>query len=415
MIESAVAKLGTGPLTEEGIKAHILPLFSRVLSAKVSQEIYLANHSLGRPLDQTSDDVARGVNLWFSKLDRAWADDAWPAEMNAFRQRVSKLLGLSEPHSVVPKTSAGQGLRAVLNALPQDGSSRPVQVVSTRGEFDSIDFILKTYVAKGKAEVRWVETKDSEGGIPLFTAESILVAISPGVDLVVVSMVAFTTGQIQTDLVRIIEKSHSVGALVLVDVYHACGVIPIEMETMEIDLVIGGSYKYIRGGPGACWLAIHPDVLKRGLRTLDTGWFAKKSPFAYDRSDEPEVAEGGDGWLESTPPVITAYQASAGLRFTLAIGVDRIRAYNLQQQALLQDAFVRLDVPVFAPKQPEEFGAFTLLPSTDAKALSAELLKVGVNTDARGGTVRFGPDLLNTSAELERAAELTAQVLSATS
>ncbi len=398
-IEAQVAKLGDIPLTEAGLREHIWPLFSRVLDSR--SEIYLANHSLGRPLDQTSRDVQRGLDLWYERLDEAWNDDGWPAEIELFRSRIARLIGLEQGKCVVPKTSAGQGLRAVLNSF-----SPNVRVVTTTGEFDSIDFILKTYEAQGCATLSWVPPRPNDQGVPIFLAEDILEKIEVGVDLVVVSAVFFGTGQVMTGLSQIVGRAHEVGALVLVDAYHAAGVIPLSMQVGEIDFMIGGSYKYARGGPGACWLAIHPRVLSSDVQTRDTGWFAKRDPFGYQRPDDLARGTHGDAWLESTPPILTVYQAAAGLELTLGIGVERLREYNLHQQAILRDAFQARCVPHFAPADPEGFGAFTLVPSDDAAGLARRLKAKGVSTDARGNFVRFGPDLLNTTAELEKVAEV---------
>jgi kynureninase len=72
-IHDAVAALGPGPLTEDGLREHIAPLFSRALAGdKARDEIYLANHSLGRPLDRTADDIAGALDLWYSGMDGAW-------------------------------------------------------------------------------------------------------------------------------------------------------------------------------------------------------------------------------------------------------------------------------------------------------------------------------------------------------
>jgi len=142
-IQEAVAKLPSGPLTEESIRRHIAPLFTRTLA---NEHIYLANHSLGRPLDQMAEDMREGMALWETKLGDAW--DEWLAEQEAFRERIATLIGAPRADCVVPKTSAGQGLRAVLNALPNT-----LRVLSTRGEFDSVDLILKQYAALGRIEV----------------------------------------------------------------------------------------------------------------------------------------------------------------------------------------------------------------------------------------------------------------------
>ena len=138
-INHAVSQLGSGPLTEKSVQQYIAPLFSRALAG---ERIYLANHSLGRPLDAMAEDVREATSLWETKLGDAW--DAWLAEQEAFRARVAQLIHAPRVDCIVPKTSAGQGLRAVLNALP--GTPR---VLSTRGEFDSIDMLLKQYALAG--------------------------------------------------------------------------------------------------------------------------------------------------------------------------------------------------------------------------------------------------------------------------
>ena len=98
-IAHAIAALGPGSLTEGGIRQHVAPLFSRVLGANRNRA-YLANHSLGRPLDATTDDLAQAIGLWQSKLGDAWDD--WLAEIGAYRARLAQLLGARGPSETVP-------------------------------------------------------------------------------------------------------------------------------------------------------------------------------------------------------------------------------------------------------------------------------------------------------------------------
>ena len=105
-IGTAVAALAAGELQEAELRQHIDPLFSRVLR-EARGHIYLANHSLGRPLDRTAADVEDGLSFWYRDLDRAWAD--WQAEMVLFRARVATLINAPGAHCIVPKASAGQG------------------------------------------------------------------------------------------------------------------------------------------------------------------------------------------------------------------------------------------------------------------------------------------------------------------
>lgn len=396
-LERALQYLGDAPLTEQAVHQHIAPLFSQVLSR---DEIYLANHSLGRPLDQAMHDVAEGLSLWQHRMDDAWAP--WLAEQQHYRARIAGLIGAPRADCVVPKTSAGQGLRAVLNSYRE-----PIRVVTTRGEFDSIDFILKQYQAMGRIALHYVEP-DASGH---YDIEALIAAITLGTDLVVVSQVMFTTAQILTNLEHVIRHSHGLGARVLVDVYHAVGVIPVDVGHLACDFAIGGSYKYLRGGPGACWLYVSPHSIGQGLTTLDTGWFAKADPFTYERPDPPRFGAGGDAWLESTPPVLTYYQSRSGQEFLAAIGVERLRAYSLGQLQRLKQALAAHGIA--AQGADHHHGAFLSVHHPRAPEIARRLKALGVNIDARGERLRLCPDLLNTDAELVIAADKLAGLLKA--
>lgn len=378
-----------GPLTEENLRTEAWPLFSRVLE-RSKRHIYLANHSLGRPLDRSADDIAAGVAAWYRDMNDAW--DPWMDARNRFCALTAQLLNAPRPDCIVPKTAAGQGLRAVLNALP--GKPR---VVATEGEFDSLDFILRVYRDKGRIDLTLVPAR-VDG---TFHADDIALAVTSGTALVVVSSVMFRTGQVVGGLRELADRAHAAGAKILIDVYHGAGVIPTDLQGLDADFAVGGSYKYLRGGPGACWLYVHPGHLDT-LRTLDTGWFAKKDVFAYQRPEPPEFASGGDGWNESTPAVFAPYQALAGLEFTLAIGVERLRAYSLMQQSLLKDLLAQQGIAAEGARADR--GAFLTLRHPRAGELAAALDALGVHTDARGEYLRLCPDILNPDSELAEAA-----------
>jgi len=372
--------------------------------------------------------VTPALNLWHTAFGGAWVNDEhWLNTIDHCRALWATISGIDRPDAIIPTTSDGQGLRAVLNAISDHGAVP--NVVTTRLEFDSIDFILKMYASKGRARLRYAEPAITSNGVPLNSPDAIIEAITPETDLVVVSQVTFGTGAVLQHLDAICERAQKCNALTLLDTYHSAGVMPIRLDevgpsvqgingsTRGPDFAIGGSYKYVRGGPGACWLAVNPRHLDHenepdAITTLDTGWFAKQDTFAYRRPEAPLLSTGGDAWLESTPPVLTAAQAIAGLEFTLAVGVDRLRELNLHQQATLRAHLRDAGLDPIEPEDPAHFGAFTLLPHPDAATISNRLRDAGVNTDARGGFVRFGPDPLNTPDELEQAAAIPASTLS---
>ena len=363
----------SAPSLDEGwLRENILPRFSRVLKR---DEIYLANHSLGRPPDRAALDVRDAMDTWYEDMDRAW--DFWLEGREKFRSLTARLVGAPRADCIIPKTSAGQGLRAVLNSF-----TKKPRVVTSDGEFDSIDFILRVYREQGRLELRVMPWRELQVG---------------GADLVVLSTVMFRTGEVVSFLPKLIRGVHAAGGLVLLDVYHQAGVLPLDLAGLEADFAIGGSYKYTCGGPGACWLYVRPGLVET-LRTPDTGWFAKKDMFAYARPEPPEFASGGDAWLESTPPVLAPIQALAGLKLTLELGVERIRAYNLEQKAFLVSL-----LPVLQGAG-DDYGAFVTLKHPGAQVLVGQLRERKVKADARGDYLRLCPDILNSRADLEIAA-----------
>ncbi|MBB5341146.1 aminotransferase class V-fold PLP-dependent enzyme [Tunturiibacter gelidoferens] len=397
-LADALAAIGPGELTEDTLHLHVFPLFSKTLAAP---GIYLANHSLGRPLNQTEEDLREGFHLWQASLGAAWGP--WLEEEHAHRTRLAQLIGASRSHCIVPKTSAGQGLRTVLNALP--GIPR---VVSTTGEFDSIDVILKQYAALGRIALQFVSCEVAEGGINL---SQLMQKIHDGVDLVVISQVMFMTGQVVPDLDLLAEHCHKAGARLLVDAYHAVGVFSIDVARMKADFMIGGSYKYLRGGPGAAFLYISPDALSSGLKPIDIGWFAKDQPFLYDRPDPPRFAHGGDAFLESTPPILTYYQARAGQQFALHLGVTRIRAYCIDRLSRLKRYLA--DVGIAAEGADDSHGGFLTIENTAAVSLAETLERSGITTDARGNRLRLSPDYLTSDSALREVATTLASISAA--
>jgi kynureninase len=393
VIERAVAPLGDGAFGESALRRHVAPLFSRALAA-APQRIYLANHSLGRPLDATDDDVREATAAWYADMGGAW--DAWMRECDAFRARLARLLHAAAPHCVVPKTSAGQGLRAILNSYDPEAMPR---VVATRGEFDSLDVILREYARRRRIDLVLVEARD--GG--RFDAADILEAIGRRVDLVVVSDVIFDTGQRLDHVDAIVEHAHRANGRVLLDVYHALGAMPIDVMALDVDFAVGGSYKYLRGGPGAAFLYLHPRHLDGSLRTLDIGWFAKREAFAYRRPDPPALSEGGDAFLESTPPILPYYQARAGQRLVLALGPARIREHSLRLSRRL--VALLAEEGIAARGGTADHGAFVVVRDGRAGEWCRALAERGIVTDARGVYLRLCPDILTTDAQLVTAAQ----------
>ena len=389
-ILDAISALGSAPLTEATINQYIRPLFSKSLDN--ASAIYLANHSLGRMLDQTEHDVMEGLRLWSSGRDDVW--EQWFAEMHSFRSQTATLLSAERPDCIIPKTSAGQALRTILHCFDQ-----PITVTTSVDEFNSIDFILKVFASRKHIQLKFIKP-----GLEYhYQLNDLLSALSHRPKIMVLSMVLFTTGQLLNNLKTLVDTAHQQGTLVMLDLYHAAGVVPVNVQELDIDFAMGGSYKYLRGGPGSGWLYIHPRHLDGSMRTLETGWFAQDQAFAFARPETPEFAQGGNAFLESTPNILSFYQSRAGLAFILAVGVDRIREYSLKQQQFMEHNLIQRKIPFLG--QASDRGAFISMPHQQAELLSKRLKENGVISDSRENLLRFCPDLLNTEHQLVTAIE----------
>ena len=195
----------------------------------------------------------------------------------------------------------------------------------------------------------------------------------------------------------------------LLDVYHSLGVFPVDLAALDVDFAVGGSYKYLRGGPGACYpvSASAPSRRLAAPRSTSAG-----SPsairFAYERPEPPRSRTAATPSSNRRLAILTWYQARAGQVFTLAIGVERLRAYSLAQQKRL----VRLlaERGVDAEGGSEDRGAFLVVRDCDPSALAQALERKGIHGDARGDYLRLCPDVLTTDPELAAAAEQVALV-----
>src|SRR6266536_4167799 len=162
-------------------------------------------------------------------------------------------------------------------------------------------------------------------------AARVLDAIDERTLLVPLSHVLFRTGEIQ-DVEEIVRRAHEMGALVVLDSYQSAGSVPLDVTALDVDFAVGGSVKWLCGGPGAGWLYVRPDLAERLEPTL-VGWQGHARPFAFE--PELEYAEGVRRFLTGTPNVPALYAATAGYDVIEEIGVERIRENSVRQTELL--------------------------------------------------------------------------------
>jgi kynureninase len=270
------------------------------------------------------------------------------------------------------------------------------KIVMTDLEFPTNMYLFEGFRRYG-AEIVYVPSDD---GIRT-NLERLLAAIDERTVLVPLSVVLFRSAYLQ-DARAVIEKAHRVGAHVILDVYQATGTVPLDLTSLGADFAVGGSVKWLCGGPGAGYLYVRPD-LARTLEPSIAGWAAHASPFTFETgplryADAPERFQSG------TPNVPALYSARAGYEIVSEIGVDAIREKSLRLTRRLMDHARRSGYRLNTPAADHERGGAVIVDVPNAEAVSRELLRQDVIIDYRPGAgIRMAPHFYNTEADIDRA------------
>jgi kynureninase len=236
----------------------------------------------------------------------------------------------------------------------------------------------------------------------------ILEAIDERTLLVPISHVLFKSAEIQ-DVAAIVARAHEVGARVVLDCYQSAGIVPFSVAELGVDFAVGGSVKWLCGGPGNGWLYVRPDLIDE-LEPTFMGWQAHASPFAF----EPELryADGVARFLTGTPNVPALYAATSGYDLLEEIGIAPIRANSLRQTELLITLADEAGYEVRSPREPGRRGGTVTVHVPEFEAVHKELGERGVICDFRPGAgIRLGPHYYNTDEELRFAIDQIGEIL----
>jgi kynureninase len=276
---------------------------------------------------------------------------------------------------------------------------RPVDPRRNRVVYEDGNFPSVRYLYQAQPDLEVVVVPDDA---------AIVEAIDERTLLVPITHVLFKTGEIQ-DVDAIVRRAHEVGAHVILDAYQSAGIVPLEVTELNVDFAVGGSVKWLCGGPGNGWLYVRPD-LADVLEPTFMGWQAHARPFAFE--PELEYAAGVARFLTGTPNVPALYAATAGYDLIEAIGVDRIRANSLRQTQLLIDLLETAGFEVATPRDPARRGGTVTVRTPEFEAVHRELAERQILCDFRPDAgIRLGPHYFNTDEELRHAAAQIAEIV----
>jgi kynureninase len=355
---------------------------------------YLVSHSLGAMPRRASHYLQQFADQWSSRGVRAWHEGWWEIGRETGNLLAPTLGVASDTISMHQNVTVAQGI--IASCFSYDGPRR--RIVMSELEFPSNHYLFEGFRRYG-AEIVYVPAADP---IRLDT-ERFLEAIDERTLLVPLSLVLFKSAFI-TDARAVIEKAHRVGALVVLDVYQAAGTVPMPLAAWNADFAVGGSVKWLCGGPGAGYLYVRPE-LARTLRPSFIGWAAHESPFEF-ATGAVRYAGSPERFQSGTPNVPSLFSARAGYEIVGAIGVEAIRARSLALTRRLIDAARAAGFRLNTPDADHERGGSVIVDVPDGASVAEALIRRGVIVDHRPGAgIRMAPHFYNTDQDIDRAIE----------
>lgn len=355
---------------------------------------YLDGNSLGRPLRELPDRIAAFVREdWGTRLIRSW-DEQWMDLPTALGDRIGMLcLGAAAGQTVVADSTTVllyKLMRAAVAARPER-----TEIVIEDGNFPTDRFIAEGIAAERGLTLRWV-SPDPVAGVQVADIEA---AVSARTALVVLSHVDYRSGAL-ADMKTITDAVHDAGALMLWDLCHSVGVIPVELDACGVDLAVGCTYKYLNGGPGSPAFAYvnarHHGLLRQPIQ----GWMGASDVFAMGSAYAP--AGGIRQFISGTPPVLgmLAMQGMLDLIEQATIGAVREKSQALTDLVVraFDEELAPLGVRLLSPRDAAQRGGHVTIGHPDFAEVTKRLWADGVIPDFRfPDGIRLGLSPLSTS------------------
>ncbi len=343
--------------------------------------IYLDGNSLGALPKATPARVARVLEQeWGLSLIRSWTDHGWIDLQFRVGEKVGNLIGAA-PGTTVVADSTSVNLFKLLAAALDQRPGRAV-ILTEEGNFPS-----DLYMAQGLTALLQrghVLRPMPAAGLPA--------ALDRQVAVLMLTHVNYRSGAMH-DMAALTRAAHAAGALVLWDLSHSVGAVPLRLDADQVDLAVGCGYKYLNGGPGAPAFLHVAQRLQADLRLPLTGWLGHAAPFAFESFYRP--ASGIARAVVGTPPILSLAALEVGVDVALQASMSAIRAKSLRLAelfiALMEQECGRDGFRLLTPKEPERRGSQVSFAHPHGYAIMQALIERGVIGDFRAPDVlRFG-------------------------
>jgi len=364
--------------------------------------IHLLSHSLGPVPRAARESMLEYIDAWeHHTSEDAWATSWWELSRRV-GDRIARILG-GAPGSVQIQPNASLALATVASCFDFKSGARR-KVVTTALDFPSMNYFWDGQRSIG-AQIEVVPSSDGIS-VPL---ERIIDAIDSETCLVALSHTSYCSSY-RVEAQAIVEQAHAKGALVLLDVYQSAGVMRLNAADWNVDFLIGGTIKWLCGGPSCGYLYVRPD-LQKDLRPRLTGWVAHDSPF--DFADAPmRYAKSVRRFAQGTPSIPALYSAIPGLDIIESVGVVEIFAESQRRTQLMIDVAAERGWTINTPVNKNQRGGSVMIGVENASSMVERLAERKVFVDWRPDAgLRMSPHFFNTDEEIEEALNILAGLM----
>ncbi|MCH2164294.1 MAG: kynureninase [Marinovum sp.] len=363
--------------------------------------IYLDGNSLGVLPKAAAATAAKTIEQdWGDHLIKAWNTAGWMDLPRKVGNRIAGLIG-----APVGSIATGDTLSIkVYQALDAALKMRPKRrvILSDNGNFPS-----DLYMAQGL-----IETLDKGYSLKTPAPEDVMDAITDDISVVMLTQVDYRTGRMH-DMKAITEKAHAAGAVMIWDLAHSAGAVPVDMTATNAEFAVGCTYKYLNGGPGApAFIYARPDIVT-GINPALAGWLGHDAPFAMEQSYRPAMST--ERLRVGTPSIVQLSILDAALDAWNGVDMHDLRAASIQlSETFIAEVASRCpDLTLASPRDPHQRGSQVSFGFEHGYAAMQALIERGVIGDFRAPNImRFGfTPLYLDQADVITAAEIMEQVM----
>ncbi|HZV77418.1 MAG TPA: aminotransferase class V-fold PLP-dependent enzyme [Candidatus Babeliales bacterium] len=355
----------------------------------LANSTYLVSHSMGAAPLRARQALQTYWDEWAASGPEAW--EAWMPRIAEIADGIGSIVGAPAGTCFLgPNVSVLQAALATCIDFRGDRN----EVVYESLQFPSLTYVWREWERYG-AVVRIAQSDDGRT-VP---TERIVDAITPRTALAVISHAYYVSGAI-ADVRAIARHCREAGALLCVDAYQTTGVYPYDVTAWDLDIVTGGSHKWLCGGSGCAWIYVKPSLIER-FRPAVTGWMAHARPFAFEPA--PIVHATSMYRFGNGTPTIPGYMvAQPGHQLVASIGVDRIRERNVALTQRIAALALERGLRINSPLEPERRTGWIGIDFDGADRACRRLIERRVFVDYRPGCgIRVGPHFYSTEDDVD--------------